>query len=200
MKKNVVADTSFFICHACNLKSYDLLHQYLDLYTFHAGPIITQRELPHLGTQNEEIRSKISIRNNNYTELFKALSPRTSDHLTHDGEYEAIGIAIELSLTQDLHCLILDDNGPKNFAKNHIAPLFPELSGKIHGTVGFIANSHRIDKLNPKSNCIDHLKAIYQAYLTYQASGKPQRPCGMDPTFVRTTLLPLISELENSNE
>lgn len=169
MKKNVVADTSFFICNICDLKKYDLLLRYLDLYQFYAGNNI-KRELPNVRSHNEEIRRKICFMSTkvNYGELFKLLSSRSPHHIKNNGEYEAIGIAIELSLTESLHCLVLDDKRPKKFVLNKIVPLFPKLKGKIYGTIRFIDNSCRIDKLIPKSQCIDHLQAIHHAWIKSQ--------------------------------
>lgn len=198
MKKNVVADTSFFICNACTLKRCDLLLQYLDLYQFHAGKNIMD-EIPHMEPCDKEIRSKIkSINvNANYIELFKPISTRNSDHIENDGEYEAIGIAIELSLTKEgLHCLILDDKKAKNFASSK----FPQLHGKIHGTIGFIYNSYKEDRLISKPQCLYHLKAIYQAYVEHKKDGILERPCAMDENSVNKHLLPLIKKVENNNE
>ena len=116
MRKHVVADTSFYICHACNLKRTDLLEKFLQSFQFHYGPIIDD-EIPHLGKNDDKIRKQITHHPDNYAALFKPFSKR-GKHLEEDGEYEAIGIAVELSMTGELDYLIIDDNGPKNFAKN----------------------------------------------------------------------------------
>lgn len=196
--KNVVADTSFFICNACTLKRCDLLLQYLDLYQFHAGKNI-MKEIRRMEPCDIEICSKIkSINvNANYIELFKHISTRNSNHIEDDGEYEAIGIAIELSLTKEgLHCLILDDKKAKNFASSK----FPQLREKIHGTIGFISNSYQKDRQISKSQCLYHLKAIHQTYVEHKKDGILERPCAMDESFVNKHLLPLIKEVENNNE
>lgn len=201
MKKNVAADTSFYVCTACNIKQTDVLLHYLNNYQFHAGKIILDEELPDMGKNNDAIREKISRNNANYTELFKALSKRKDKHIENDGEYEAIGIAIELSLTNSLHCLILDDNSPKKFAKNIIAAKFPELIGKVHGTMGFMEMSCLEDKLIKKEEVICNLKKMYQSYIDFEKSGKKEhRPCSMDEKLVNTVLLPLIQKLENTHE
>jgi len=200
MKNNVVADTSFFICHACNLRRTDFLLNYLDLYQFYVGPIILMKELPNMGKDDETIRKKLIYKESNYAELFKMLSARDSKHIEEDGEYEAIGLAVELSLTNNLKYLIIDDKGPKNFAKNTITKKFLELNGKIVGTVGFICNCYRIDSLIEKEKCLENLKAIHTAYLEYEQNGKTQRPCSMDDKFINNTLLPLITDLEKFNE
>lgn len=204
MKGKVSADSSFYICCAFNLKRTDLLTKYLDLYQFYAGPIILDQEITDLFIQHPEIHKKITRVENKYskayTELFKLLSPRKKEHIEEDGEYEAIGLAVELTLTTSLHSLILDDNGPKNFAKIQIANLFPDLEGKIRGTVGFIRYCYVNDTLITKEQCIAHLTAIYERFLQYQTNGETQRPCGMDEKFVKNTLLPLIKELEQTDE
>ncbi|MPL77886.1 hypothetical protein SDC9_23746 [bioreactor metagenome] len=200
MKKNVVADTSFFICNACNLRRIDLLLNYLNLYQFYAGPIILNKEIPNMGKEDETIRKKFAYNESNYAELFKPLSDRDPKHIEEDGEYEAIGISVDLCLTNSLHCLILDDDGPKKFAMFNVAKKFPELKDKIHGTVGFINNSYTNDSLISREQCIDHLKAIHYVYLQYQQKGENRRPCSMDPAFVNKSLLPLIKKLETNHE
>lgn len=204
MKGNISADSSFYICNAFNLKRTDLLINYLDLYQFYAGPIIFDNEITDIFIQHPEIRKKItrveSPYSTAYTDLFKILSPRKKEHIEEDGEYEAIGLAIELTLTKSLHSLIIDDNGPKNFAKIQIANLFPDLHGKIRGTVGFIRYCYVNDSVITKEQCIAHLTAIYERFLAYQIHGEIRRPCSMDAKFVKNTLLPLIKELEQTDE
>ncbi len=125
-----------------------------------------------MGKENETIRKKFAYKESNYAELFKPLSDRDPKHIEKDGEYEAIGISVDLSLTNSLHCLILDDDEPKKFAMFNVAKKFPELKDKIHGTVGFINNSYTNDSLISREQCIDHLKAIHYVYLQYQQKGE----------------------------
>jgi len=195
LKNKVVADTSFFCCYAYNLKRSDWLLHYLDLYEFHYGPNI-KRELSSLHDHKDLIYDKLVYENHDYNELFKALSDRDDKHIEEDGEYDAIGIAITLSLTNSLKYLVLDDKGPKNFAKFQIAALFKELDGKICGTVGFINNSHCTDALIQRDHCVEILKTIYQTHCEYEMRGDPKRPCSMDSRFVKNELIPLISKLE----
>jgi len=196
MRKHVVADTSFYICHACNLKRTDLLEKFLQSFQFHYGPIIDD-EIPHLGKNDDKIRKQITHHPDNYAALFKPFSKR-GKHLEEDGEYEAIGIAVELSMTGELDYLIIDDNGPKNFAKNKIAQIYPILSrDKIVGTIGFIRDCHKKESLLTKDECVNHLKSMYDTHLLYKEEGQKQRPCSLDDKFVEETLLPLIKELED---
>lgn len=196
MRKNVVADTSFYICHACNLKRIDHLENLLQSFQFHYGPIINE-EIPHLGKHDDRLRKQITPHATNYAVLFKPFSKR-GKHLEEDGEYEAIGIAVELSMTGELDYLIIDDNGPKNFAKNKIARIYPTLSTeKIVGTVGFIRDCHKKESLLTKDECISRLKSMYDTHLLYKKEGRTQRPCSLDDKFVEETLLPLIKELED---
>lgn len=204
LKGNISADSSFYLCNAIDLKRIDLLKNYLDIYQFYAGTIILNEEISDILKEYPEINDKIkrveSKYSEKYNELFKVLSKRNEKHINEDGEYEAIGIAIELAIADNLSYLILDDHSPSNFAKNQIAVKFPELFGKIVGTVGFIRDSYLKDSLITRDQCVSHLKSIYQTYLDYQKMGKSKRPCSMDEKFVNKTLLPLIKEVENNNE
>ena len=192
MKHNIVADTSFYSCNIKDLSRLDLLTYFLENYQFHAGHIILDKELlPNIDC-DKTIADKISRRDSaNYTELFKAISQRKNKHIEEDGEYEAIGIALELALTNELHRLIIDDSTPRNFAKK-----IPLLKEKTMGTIGFIRDSYHKDRIITKEQCIAHLKAIHRAYETNP--DKTHRPCSMDEKFVREVLLPLIQELENA--
>ena len=192
MKHNIVADTSFYSCNIKDLSRLDLITYYLENYQFHAGHIILDKELlPNIDC-DKTIADKISRRESaNYTELFKALCLRDDKHIEEDGEYEAIGIALELALTNELHRLIIDDSTPRNFAKK-----IPLLKEKTMGTIGFIRDSYHKDRIITKEQCIAHLKAIHRAYETNP--DKNHRPCSMDEKIVKNVLLPLIQELENA--
>lgn len=192
MKQNIVADTSFYSCSIKDLNRLDLLLHYLENYQFHAGHIILDKELlPHIDCA-KTIADKISRKETlNYTELFRALCQRDDEHLENDGEYEAIGIALELALTNDLHSLIIDDATPRKLAQK-----ISLLEDKTRGTIGFIRDSYHKDSIITKEQCIAHLKAIHSSY--ENNPDKTHRPCSMDDKLVQKVLLPLIQELENA--
>ncbi|MHA1651633.1 MAG: hypothetical protein ACTSYB_15685 [Candidatus Helarchaeota archaeon] len=94
MIEGVVADSSFYICLACDLKDVNWLYLFLDVYSFHIGNKLLN-ELDESLSDNNDFLSRIKLDNYSYYELIKPFFGRNKKHLD-DGEYEAIGIAYYL--------------------------------------------------------------------------------------------------------
>lgn len=191
--RNVVADTSFYSCHACDLQRIDWLERYFSLYQFHYGKKL-RSEMPERITSSQCL-NEATCHERDYSELFRPFIGRTPSH-HKDGEYEAIGIACNLAQIDDLAYLILDDRVPYKCAKRIAEEKIQGLQGKVTGTIGFIKDIHLKDQLLNQEEVLEILHAIYDRFQAQQSSSEKHRPCSMDPKAVKEILLPAIAEIE----
>lgn len=115
--ESIVADSSFYICLACDLKRKDWLCKFVRLYIFILGKRIL-RELPKSLTNDKNFTSELHIDDYDYYALIKPIFGRDPKHID-DGEYEAIGIAHYLEVKGSLRYLIIDDSRSRNFVRRH---------------------------------------------------------------------------------
>lgn len=190
---NVVADNSFYSCHVCDLQRIEWLERYFSLYQFHYGTNL-RSEMPKRITSSQCLNAA-TFHERDYSELFRPFIGRTPIH-HNDGEYEAIGIACNLALTDDLAYLILDDRVPNKCAKRIAEEKILALQGKVIGTIGFIRDSHLKDQLLNQGEVLEILHAIHDRFQAQSSPSGKHRPCSMDPHVVENVLLPVIADIE----
>lgn len=169
--KSIAADTSFYSCFFCYIKDINYLYNFLNCYLFHIGPQIGI-ELPKKLREDPIFKSQINYEKFEYLELMKPYLKRDISHTT-DGEYEAIGLAYNLDIKNELKYLIIDDRKPHKFVKRH----FSHLDKYLVGTIGFIRDCCCKDSHIDKKETIKLLNHIKE--LT-ENSSEDIRPCSMD--------------------
>lgn len=169
--KSIAADTSFYSCFFCYIKDINHLYNFLNHYLFYIGPQI-KIELPEKLRKDPIFNSRINYAKFDYYELMKPYLKRDISHAT-DGEYEAIGLAYNLDIKNELKYLIIDDRKPHNFVKMH----FKHLDKYLVGTIGFIrdccCNDNYISQ-EEAINLLNHIKFLVKN------STDNKRPCSMD--------------------
>lgn len=190
VNESIVADSSFYICFACDLKRKDWLYKFVRFYLFYLGKRILG-ELPKSLTNNKNFMSELHIDEYNYYALIKPIFGRDPKHID-DGEYEAIGIAHYLEVKRSLRYLIIDDSKSRNFVKRH----FPVLEDYLVGTIGFIRECCCYDKKISAEEAINILATIKNAV----EEGERIRPCRMDEKNYQKILMPAIQKIRRCSD
>lgn len=188
MEEGVSADSSFYICLYSDLSLNDMLLHFLKCYEFYIGERILS-ELPENISLNENIYSGLKKIETDYYELIRPYFGRNRHHVD-DGEYEAIGIAYFLEISELLRYLILDDKRARNFVERH----FRILSHKLVGTVGFIRDCCCVDNKIDPENAIKILNNI----LSLIQQEKKRRPCGIDEKN-KNLIMKIINQVQEVN-
>lgn len=192
--KNVVADSTFYICYSSDINKIDFLNTLVKSYSFHIGPHVL-KELPHNLVSCDLFISSLDINEISFFEIVKPYFGRTNIH-EDDGEYEAIGIAYHLDTFSDLNHLIIDDKIAYNFVQNN----FPSLKSKLIRNIGFIVNCCKTDAVVPLDYIIELLETIKQCVEKSYSSGSKKRPCSIDIKLCKTYLVSLIKQLKDEYE
>ena len=188
--EDVVADSSFYICFACDLKRKDWLYKFLRSYSFYLGKKIL-KELPKLLSSDGSFISELHIDEYDYYGLIKPIFGRDPKHID-DGEYEAIGIAHYLEVKGSLRYLIIDDSRSRNFVKRH----FPLLKDFLVGSIGFIRDSCCYDKKISDEQAINILITMKKAV----EEGERKRPCSMDEKNYQKILMPTVRKIRRCSD
>ncbi|MBF4474554.1 hypothetical protein [Methanobacterium formicicum] len=186
--KSIAADTSFFSCFHCHIKDINLLHLFLDCYTFYMG-FNLMNEIPHSLRSDTHFEQKIKIENYDYAALMLPYLERDPKHI-NDGEYEAIGLAFKLEMIDMLGYLIIDDRKPYNFVKRHFSHLNPFLTG----TIGFIEHCCCTEGDINAEYAIGLLETIKE--LSEDATSH-NRPCSMDKKKCQLIIDPVIKRIRS---
>lgn len=184
--EDIVADSSFYICLACDLERKDWLYKFMRFYSFYLGKRIL-KELPKSLTDDKNFMLELNIDDYDYYGLIEPIFGRDPRH-KDDGEYEAIGIAHYLEAKGSLRYLILDDSRSRNFVKRH----FPLLKDYLVGTIGFIRDCCCCDRKISAEQAINILTAIRVAV----EEEKETRPCSMDEKNYQKILIPAIQKIK----
>jgi predicted nucleic acid-binding protein len=188
MNKNVVADTSFYLCYECDIGKRTWLIDFLDMYSFFVGNNILS-ELPDNLIECDRVNRKIQFCELDFFEIVKPFYSRNSSHRT-DGEYEAIGIAYHLNLHYNLKYLVIDDKIAYKFVKSN----FESLAPKLTRTLGFILNCYLNGDIS-KERSLEILNEIKQNVEQTICDSSNKRPCSMDITSYEKILIPLIKQI-----
>lgn len=183
IENEISSDSSFYIGFTDDLNRKDLVHSFINLYSFYLGQRILE-ELPDSLTTDNKFISSINKIEVDYYELIKPYFGRSTKHI-YDGEYEAIGIAHYLDVKGSLHYLIIDEKKIRNFITRH----FPYLSNKLVGSIGFTRDCCTKDKKINISYAIDILK------LAKEKIDKGKRVFGIDKKSCEEIIDPIIKML-----
>lgn len=194
INKNVVADSSFYICYCNDINKNVFLNKLLDIYSFHVGSCIL-RELPPELTECNIFQSSVNFTEFSFFEIVKPFFGRSDRH-KDDGEYEAIGLAYYLNTSSELKNLIIDEKRAYKFVKNN----FPSLQPKLTRNIGFIVNCYKKDDVVTLRSIIDILETIKDCIEKSNAEGCIKRPCSIDIKVCKTILISLINELKDEYE
>lgn len=193
--QGVVADSSFYICFASDLKRGAWLRELVTSYSMYVG-VNTLREISNCLSNEKTVVSALIKTEVDYYELIKPYFGRNEDHRT-DGEYETIGIAYFLEYKGILGYIILDDGRARKFLETH----FPKIKSKLVGTIGFIRDCCCKDKKLCAARAIEILNEMEITFRTAKCSKGTlnRRPCSIDDRCYNDVLLPTIEIIKNES-
>jgi predicted nucleic acid-binding protein len=132
MSKEVVADSSFYICFLDDIKQPQYLLRILDKFDFVMGPVV-RKEVEASGNYSY-IADAPDIKSFEVEPFGELLSPFFSVSEIEKGETEVIAISfILLGLEHDIKAIIDED-----YARKYVEKIIPEVKPHMTGTVGFV--------------------------------------------------------------
>ena len=143
--KEILADSSFFICFLDDIEKPNVLDKILEKFDFLITPIVYTEVSKSINFKHIQKHPKIlRVKKEN---LGEALRPLFSKKEIEKGETEIIELAYHFYVNGASRFFILDDDGPRFFVKRNL----PHLEKLMIGTVGFVGECYYVCKILEKT-------------------------------------------------
>lgn len=134
--KDLIADSSFYICFLDDIQCYEDLLKIMDHFKVHISPKVSEE----ISKSNHFSKIKFHKNINNFTlpnfDIGELIKPFFSKDQVVKGEHEVIVIAYFIYNLKKNLLLIIDEIGPRQFVEKN----YPYLTKFMIGTVGMIGS------------------------------------------------------------
>ncbi|MBI2545591.1 hypothetical protein HYV81_00225 [Candidatus Woesearchaeota archaeon] len=154
--KDLVADSSFYLCFLEDICSPSDLVAIIDNFRAHLTPLIHKEIKRSINFSSIDQHANINIFSTPSFNIGELVKPFFSKKEISKGEHEIVVAAYFIYNTNRDIIIIIDEKGPRQFIINHLPELIPFLTG----TVGMVGSCYYTFAIMDKQKTLNLLDQI----------------------------------------